>query len=65
MAQKIKYPCPKCNSKNIQSIRDNPKFDSGNIFGFTRGEYREQPTWKCNDCNFRWNNYKKKASLIS
>ena len=59
MKRKIKYPCPKCNSKDIEPIIDNPKYDSGNIFGFTRTDYRSLPTWKCNKCNFYWNNYDK------
>ena len=60
MSKKAIYPCPECNSMDVQPIKDNPKHDSGNIFGFTPGDYRKLSRWICNNCNFRWNNYKKK-----
>lgn len=63
MSKKTVYPCPECNSMDVQPIEGNPKYDSGNIFGFTAAEYRKLPTWKCNSCNFQWNNYNKKRDL--
>jgi hypothetical protein len=63
MNKKTVYPCPECNSMDVQPIKNNPKYDNGNIFGFTPTDYRKLPTWKCNNCNSRWNNYKTKMHI--
>lgn len=47
--------CPHCNSQEVSAIKGNPKYDSGNIFGFKLSDYRLLPRWVCTKCKFRWN----------